>query len=124
MKIRAYVVAAVISASFGLSVSDVGAETYYTCRSGFDFQTSGDAARCYQAGRVETGAVRPCLPGQRFQIDYNRNRDMCYTGIGTAALSAPPGCPNGWRLTVRNGADRCERRLNPQVEAPTRAVNR
>ena len=120
---RIILVLAVSGLAF-LATPEASAETYYTCRSGFEFQTSGNAARCYQAGRLETGAVRRCLPGQNYQRDYNGNRDMCVTGFGTAAVTAPPGCPNGWQLAPRNGQDRCERRLNAQVEAPTRAVNR
>lgn len=100
------------------------AATYYQCRNGWTFQTNGDAARCYRPGQTQVAAHNRCLPGQQLRHDYQGRRDLCVTGFGTAVVTAPPGCPNGYRLAVRTGQDRCERRTNAQIEAPTRSVQR
>ena len=103
---------------------DAGADLYYGCPGGFEFQVSGTAARCFKPGELQQGAHRPCLPGQILNEDYRGNADMCVIGFGTAAVVAPPGCPPGYTLRSRSGGDLCERRLDPVIQAPSVAVQR
>ena len=111
------------AAAVAISFS-AGAELYYGCPGGFEFQVNGNAARCFKPGELQQGAHRPCRPGQALNRDYRGNADMCVIGFGTAAVVAPPGCPSGYTLRARSGADMCERRTDPVVQAPSVAVQR
>ena len=124
MTVRSLGFAAVVMAASVAMSLEARADLYYGCPGGFDFQVDGNAARCFKPGELQQGAHRPCLPGQALNRDYRGNADMCVVGFGTAAVVAPPGCPPGYTLRARSGADMCERRTEPVIQAPTVAVQR
>ena len=122
---------------FGVSSPSV-AGTYYKCKSGFQFQTTSDAARCYKPARNTYKAPNACgnvtVPGANVSVghflqrDYQGNADKC---VGTFKVGPMKNtnvlalaCPNGYRLEVRDGADRCKKRIGAKVEAASVKVSR
>mgnify|MGYP000382924218 CR=1 FL=1 len=118
--------------------SSSSAATYYSCDSGYEFQVSNGAARCFRAESFLSKSPDACgnatIPlvnqsvGHFYRKNYQGNRDKCVgtfkVGPVTNTNVLDLSCTPGYSLKVSSGKDRCERRIPPKAVAPTRSVNR
>lgn len=99
------------------------AEKYFGCPTGYSFQVSGSAARCYLAGSQATANI-VCPVGWVKTLDqFANNRDGCQSTAG------PPGakvntvgnytCPTGFSSQPAPGPDVCVKQNPASIVAPT-----
>ena len=121
----------------GFSVPSFAA-TYYSCQSGYNFQVNNNAARCYKPSTTVTANPLACgnvtIPGINQSVghflrrDYQGNADKCVgtfkVGPVTNTNALDLGCPSGYTLQVKSGADTCRKTIAASTKAPTQQVNR
>ena len=119
----------------GALATTASAARYYSCPSGYSFQTSSNAARCYKPATTQTASLLACPNVQTpagsvglFEaIDrLSTGRDQCAAQNPIAgAISVDRKCPAGYTYRiVRPGRDRCEKRVTADVRSPSIAVER
>lgn len=105
-------------------------EIFYTCPSGYAFETSGSAARCRKAQWTETKSFVGCALGMALKYDAIGTTDMCAaTTPVTGVVSVEPGCypsdlVNGYTKRHVSGKDFCAKTHPEEIIAPSRAVVR
>ena len=129
----AIALAATTTASVGLARSAT-ASKYYKCGSGYTFQSSGEAARCYKPGREELRELLPCgsmnvaginVPVPLYpKADHSGNTDYCagqagLPGVATNTVAVVRSCPTGYVKRTQSGRDVCYRNIPAEVIPPT-----
>jgi hypothetical protein len=115
------------------------ADTYYGCSSGYSFQVSSGAARCYKPASERIQALVACtsytVPGTTMQVglfpkaDHSGSTDYCagqsaLPGVVNNTFAFVRGCAEGWSKRVQPGTDICFKRVPESIIAPTVAVTR
>ncbi len=90
-------------------------EKYFGCPTGYTFQTSGSAARCYLAGSTSSADIM-CAFGTFKTIDqFNGGKDGCQSKTNIVSNYT---CPNGFSPKVQPGPDMCTKAATPSIIAP------
>ena len=140
MKIISIITLTLVTAVFLLSYSAPSySASFYKCPISYSFQTNGnDSARCFKAERKNFRAPKKCpnvhIPvinksiGHFLKIDYQGNSDKCVGTFKVGPVSNSNaialGCPTGYRLEVRRGAERCYKTIPAKSIAPSKRVTR
>ena len=124
---------ATATAGVGLARSAT-ASKYYKCGSGYTFQTSGEAVRCYKPGREQTTELNPCgsmnVAGLNVPVplyakaDHSGNTDYCagqagLPGVATNTVAVVRTCPVGYAKRVQSGRDICFKNIPADIIPPT-----
>lgn len=99
-----------------LDIQVLAAEKYFGCPTGYTFQTSGSAARCYLAGTTSNQDI-VCGLGQVKALDqFNGGRDACQNKATNIVGNYT--CPSGFSPKVQAGPDVCTKTTSPSIIAP------
>lgn len=120
-------------------ISSASAATFYKCGSNFNFETNGDAARCYKPAGWSTHPVNtkcaaihiPIINksiGHFYRKNYQGNKDMCVGTFKVAGVTntntVEIGCPAGYSKQIRSGTDVCRKPTKAEVKAPGVRIQR
>lgn len=124
---------ATATASVGLARSAT-ASKYFKCGSGYTFQSSGEAVRCYKPAREQHAELMPCgsmnvaginVPVPLYaKADHSGNTDYCagqagLPGVATNTVAVVRTCPAGYAKRTQSGKDVCFKTIPAEVIPPT-----
>jgi len=112
--------------------------TYFECKPGYTFQTKGKASRCFKAGKDLFKSPNACVSvtipvinrsvGHFLKKDHAGRADKC---VGTYKVgpiretsAVDLSCPSGYKLDVRQGADRCKKRIRAEAIPADKRTNK
>jgi len=90
-------------------------EKYFGCPTGYTFQTSGSAARCYLAGPASSADIMCGLGNVKAIDQFNGGKDGCQSKLNVVSNYT---CPNGFSPKVQPGPDVCTKAATPSIIAP------
>jgi hypothetical protein len=117
------------AASAAATPSNVQAERYFTCPTGYTFAAANDAAHCKKRGRYGYRALVDCPNnfgvGLFEKTDAIGYKDMC-TGTNPVSgeVAVERGCPVGFTKRIIRGPDSCRVYHPAEIVAPSVAVTR
>lgn len=98
---------------------------FFSCQSGFQFETKKGAARCIKQQRLSYRAPEPCKMKGNFKlsVDKKKFKDLC---VATALKikSFSPVCPRGFKLQTKRGKDSCAKTQAEIIKPPSKKVKR
>ncbi len=128
-----------IISSYSLFPASAGAETYYQCKQGFEWQLNSNrtAVRCYRASTATVKGIscpNVTVPLTKRQIGTfpvaKSGRDKCkgsFTvgGVTQSTVHNPLPCPSGfsYRQNYQGNRDKCVKQGQPIVLAPNKEIN-
>jgi hypothetical protein len=117
------------AASASSAVTELQAERYFTCPSGYVFRAASDAAHCKKHPRYGYRGLVPCPNnfgvGLFAKTDAIGRKDMC-TGTNpvTGEVAVERGCPAGYEKNIVRGEDTCRQYHPGDIVAPNVEVSR
>lgn len=106
--------AVAISPAPVVTAEALAGEKYFGCPTGYTFQTSGSAARCYLAGSTSTADIQ-CGLNFKTIDQFNGGKDGCQSKLNVVSNYT---CPNGFSPKVQPGPDVCTKAATPSIIAP------